>query len=57
MDIGNRPMTEREGGNRNYDAASGTILGISKGFRRSKQYLNIYVLFNQSSETFKHQHA
>ncbi len=38
---------------RNYGAAFGPILRISKGFHRSKQNLYIYFLFDQASKNFK----
>jgi hypothetical protein len=47
---------DREGGRyRNYDAASGTILRICKGFHRSKLNLSIYsiILFAQAAKKFK----
>jgi hypothetical protein len=39
---------------RNYDAAFGTIPGINEGFRRIKQNLSIYLLFDQAAGKFKY---
>ncbi len=48
-----KSTNDREGNRyRNYDAAFGQILRISKGFHRSMQNQN-YFLFDQASKNFK----